>query len=216
MCCISTHKLKLLVVCLTLLVQIDGELKAANNATLLLYYSRTKFLGYLITRIILGIFLAIWAFTGFLSLFYDSVWGVATYSSGICFLTVLDLFTLYYRYVLRNQVYTDENERMKLERRYKWQGGQHNHETLDEGIGDAMLLVINIVQVAIQVSVNIAGWWLAVRLRRHHQNEEKYEADKVYLEYLLKTHPHTTQPSNAQSQHPQQQHQNSKRPSVMK
>ncbi|XP_022208641.2 uncharacterized protein LOC111065015 [Drosophila obscura] len=202
-CCISTHKLKLLVVCLTLLVQIDGELKAANNSTLLLYYSKTKFLGYLVIRVCLGIFLAVWAFAGFISLFYDSVWGVAAYSTGICFLTLLDLFTLYYRYVLRNQGYSDT---VRLERRSRWSRGPASYETLDEGIGDSMLLVINIVQVAIQVSVNIAGWWLAVRLRRHHQNEVKYENDKAYLEALLKTYPpHPTHPTH-QSNAPAQQH----------
>ncbi|BFG00494.1 uncharacterized protein DMAD_00472 [Drosophila madeirensis] len=200
-CCISTHKLKLLVVCLTLLVQIDGELKAANNGTLMLYYSKTNFLGYLITRICLGIFLAIWAFAGFISLFYDSVWGVAAYSTGICFLTVLDLFTLYYRHVLRDQGYFINS--VKLERGNKLPRGAHNHETLEEGIGDAMLLTINIVQVAVQVSVNIAGWWLAVRLRRHHQNEAKYESDKAYLESLLKSHPPMPPQSNPLQQQQQ-------------
>ncbi|KAH8336141.1 hypothetical protein KR074_004203, partial [Drosophila pseudoananassae] len=76
-CCFSTHKLKLVVVLLTLVVAIDGEVKASTSGTVLLYHMNTKFRDFLISRVVLGCLLTTWASGGFLALFWDSVRALA-------------------------------------------------------------------------------------------------------------------------------------------
>ncbi|KPU77371.1 uncharacterized protein Dana_GF21739, isoform D [Drosophila ananassae] len=78
MCCwFSTQKLKLVVVLSTLIVAIDGEVKASTSGTVLLYHINTKFCHFLISRVVLGCLMTAWASGGFLALFWDSVRALA-------------------------------------------------------------------------------------------------------------------------------------------
>ncbi|XP_023035134.1 uncharacterized protein LOC111519298 isoform X2 [Drosophila willistoni] len=176
---ISTHKLKLLVVVLTLIVAVDGELKASMNATLLLYYSKTKFAWFLIARCLLGFTLAIWALIGFFALFYDSVTGVAIYSTGICAITSFDIACIFWEIHLNSEglpnVLQKSSGSMEIQRRL-------SKETLklEQGIANVVMVIL----VFVQVVVNIAGWWLAMRLRKYHADEEQYERDRANLEEI--------------------------------
>ncbi|KPU77370.1 uncharacterized protein Dana_GF21739, isoform C [Drosophila ananassae] len=113
MCCwFSTQKLKLVVVLSTLIVAIDGEVKASTSGTVLLYHINTKFCHFLISRVVLGCLMTAWASGGFLALFWDSVRALAIYSSGICLLTIFDCITLAWMFHLsaRGLPETDYNE----------------------------------------------------------------------------------------------------------
>ncbi|XP_030378830.1 uncharacterized protein LOC115627326 [Scaptodrosophila lebanonensis] len=173
---ISTHKLKLLVVVLTLIVAVDGMLKFSTNATLLLYYHNTRFLTFLIGRLVIGLLLSVWAFHGFIMLFYDSVRGVAIYSTGICLITVCDCVSLYYRFSMNLSTMPrvlDDDLMMARAR-------STEIHVLEEGIEDFLLVALIIVQIV----VSIAGWWLAIRLRHHYEDEENYRRDQINLEQL--------------------------------
>ncbi|XP_070132719.1 uncharacterized protein [Drosophila bipectinata] len=178
-CCFSTHKLKLVVVLLTLVVAIDGEVKASTSGTVLLYHINTKFRDFLISRVVLGCLLTTWASGGFLALFWDSVRALAIYSSGICLLTIFDCFTVAWAFHLsaNGLPETDYNEQII------------EHIVTTEDVIEICILVILIV---VQILVSIAGWWLTYRLHRHYKDEMKYEQDHRRLQKILaaqsKTH----------------------------
>ncbi|KAH8256649.1 hypothetical protein KR026_009135 [Drosophila bipectinata] len=191
-CCFSTHKLKLVVVLLTLVVAIDGEVKASTSGTVLLYHINTKFRNFLISRVVLGCLLTTWASGGFLALFWDSVRALAIYSSGICLLTIFDCFTVAWAFHLsaNGLPETDYNEQII------------EHIVTTEDVIEICILVILIVvqryqqkpttPTHTQILVSIAGWWLTYRLHRHYKDEMKYEQDHRRLQKILaaqsKTH----------------------------
>ncbi|XP_032308096.1 uncharacterized protein LOC6504411 isoform X1 [Drosophila ananassae] len=199
MCCwFSTQKLKLVVVLSTLIVAIDGEVKASTSGTVLLYHINTKFCHFLISRVVLGCLMTAWASGGFLALFWDSVRALAIYSSGICLLTIFDCITLAWMFHLsaRGLPETDYNEGL-IEHMVTHSITSHQKEN-----------IFRLVSAGIptkkqkkkpkqrppptQILVSIAGWWLTFRLRQHYEHEMKYEEDHRYLERILasqsKTH----------------------------